>query len=89
MFIILGQNYKGGGQFLRDRQKRAITDKGQSYFASDNNTPNWNNNPPVYEEDKTYYIDEEELTITPNKNPSILMPPTTKKKLTIPNLNLT
>ena len=63
MFAILGQDYKGGGQLLRDRWNRAGSGKSRSYFAGDDSEPffEWDDNAPTYEEeDNAYYMDDEE-----------------------------
>ncbi|CAK9069007.1 unnamed protein product [Durusdinium trenchii] len=63
MFAILGQDYKGGGQLLRDRWNRAGSGKGCSYFAGDDSEAFFecDDNAPTYdEEDDAYYMDDEE-----------------------------
>ena len=61
MFAILGQDYKGGGQLLRDRWNRAASGKGRSHFAGDDAeaTFEWGDSAPTYEEDDAFYMDDE------------------------------
>ena len=59
MFAILGQDYKGGGQMLRDRWNRASSGKGRSYYAGDDDEANYEWDEAFYEEDDAYYMDED------------------------------
>eukprot|EP00913_Durusdinium_trenchii_P010092 g9465.t1 len=61
MLAILGQDYKGGGNLLRDRWNRSNSGKGRSYFAGDDeSTPDWGDEDTYYEEDDADYMNEEE-----------------------------
>ena len=59
MFAILGQNYKGGGQMLRDRWNRANSGKGRSYYAGDDEEANYEWDETLYEEDDAYYMEDD------------------------------
>eukprot|EP00913_Durusdinium_trenchii_P003467 g3210.t1 len=61
MFAILCQDYKGGGNLLRDRWNRSNSGKGRSYFAGDDeSTQDSGEEDTYYEEDDAYYMNEEE-----------------------------
>ena len=52
MFAILGQDYKGGGNLLRDRWNRSNSGKGRSYFAGDDESAaEWGEEDTYYEEE--------------------------------------
>ena len=61
MFAILGQDYKGGGNLLRDLWNRSNSGKGRSYFAGDDeDNQDWDDEGAYYEEDDACYMNEGE-----------------------------